>query len=125
MSLFASLVSHVGNEVAIGVVTGIVLALLFWAIRSLTTGVKEIRGLLVTDEQGLGVMDRLGVIEEKVDELMTPVIETAERTKTLEPNGGSSLHDQVSRIEQATTPDRRPPVKKAPAKRAPARRRTT
>lgn len=48
------------------------------------------------------VPGRLTALEQAVAELKRPVLAIDERTKTLEPNGGSSMHDVVARIDTNT-----------------------
>lgn len=154
MILFASNVVRV--QVAIGLATGILLAVLGaiwrWTSSHVATTVAEIRALLVTDENGLGIVDRQVEFEDKVDARLgsiedliaqrTPIFDEVrvqvkelvrqsglivDRTETLTPNGGGSMHDQLGRLDAANTTDHaaRParPVKKAPAKKAAAPRR--
>lgn len=138
-------------QIEIGVATGLILAAVGWfrrwaasGVTSLVDDTKAIRGLLVTDEDGLGVMDRLDRIDNLIaertpifDEVRLQVAELVkqsdlivDRTETLTPNGGSSMHDRINRIDD-NTPDvkaggpphaARPSTRKAPAKKAAAKK---
>lgn len=133
-------------QLEVGVATGLILAMLGWGWRWASRGVssmvddtKAIKGLLVTDENGMGVMDRLDSIDDLIakrtpifDEVRLQVAELVkqsglivDRTETLTPNGGGSMNDQLGRLDAANTASGRPsrPVKKAPAKKAAAPRR--
>lgn len=140
-------------QLAIGVATGLIVLVLsaFWRwvsthVAAMVDDTKAIKGLLVTDENGLGLVDRLEQIESNraelipvFDDLRRQVCELVEkadvivdRTETLTPNGGSSMHDRISRIDD-NTPDvkpggpahaSRPSSKKAAPRKAAPRRRT-
>lgn len=134
-------------QLEVGVATGLILAALGWFWRWASRGVagmvddtKAIKGLLVTDENGLGVIERLDNIDaliaarspifedvrRKVDALVEVTGLIVDRTETLIPNGGSSMHDQLGRLDAATA-TRHPaarPAKKAPAKKTAQRRRS-
>lgn len=68
-------------------------------VRKLSRLADEVLGDGV-DRPGWG--RRLGTIEKDVAALKTKVAATLAEVK---PNGGSSMRDQISRIEQATTKD--------------------
>lgn len=147
--IFAGISNATKLGIEVGVATGLILAALGWLGRKASTfggrvveTVTEVKGLLETDENGLGVMDRLASIDKLIAE-RTPIFDETrrwvlllmekadilvDRTETLTPNSGTSMHDQLGRLDAAnsTAHPSRParPVKKAAAKKAAPRRRS-
>lgn len=77
------------------------------AVNDTVDSVREIKGLLVTDAHGLGIVDRLDHLElvgasrdEAIDGLRAQVDVIAERSKQLVPNDGHSMADQLARVDE-------------------------
>lgn len=109
----ATLIAVAAALTALGVIWRTAVKPIVVAVQSIAKKVDRLEALAekapVLDELPRR-MDRLegrfGVLEVSIASLKASVEAIDKRTKTLEPNGGSSMSDTVARIDQNTDPEK-------------------